>query len=223
MAVPISYFSVESVDKNKVEPSTVFTSSKYPSKDDKAETSEKHLVSNEPEDIDIVIADIAETEIAAMPDDSQETVSSQPEVTQHTVDEGVVDILESTYHPPCLYPEIIITNACGSSPKQQHDKINTSPFELLPVMPSQHKTVRKRKRHVTLPKAVSGTEMIRILEERKQQKEREEELKEQRKLEREMKRKLKEKENVKKADQRKEKKRKIEEKRKTQQKTKRSK
>jgi hypothetical protein len=216
-------FSVESVDKNKVEPSTVFTSSKYPSKDDKAETSEKHPVSNEPEDIDIVIADIAETEIAAMPDDSQETVSSQPEVTQLTVDEGVVDILESTYYPPCLYPEIIITNACGSSPKQQHDKINTSPFELLPVMPSQHKTVRKRKRHVTLPKAVSGTEMIRILEERKQQKEREEELKEQRKLEREMKRKLKEEENVKKAEQRKEKKRKIEEKRKTQQKTKRSK
>jgi hypothetical protein len=34
-------FSVGSVDKNKVEPSTVFTSSKYPSKDDKAETSEK--------------------------------------------------------------------------------------------------------------------------------------------------------------------------------------
>ena len=158
-----------------------------------------------------------------MPDDSQETVSSQPEVTQLTVDEGVVDILESTYYPPCLYPEIIITNACGSSPKQQHDKINTSPFELLPVMPSQHKTVRKRKRHVTLPKAVSGTEMIWILEERKQQKEREEELKEQRKLEREMKRKLKEEENVKKAEQRKEKKRKIEEKRKTQQKTKRSK
>ena len=76
-------------------------------------------------------------------------------------------------------------------------------------MPSQHKTVRKNKRHVTLPKAVSGTEMIRILEERKQQKEREEELKEQRKLEREMKRKLKEEENVKKAEQRKEKKRKI--------------
>jgi hypothetical protein len=37
-------------------------------------------------------------------------------------------------------------------------------------MPSQHKTVRKRKRHVTLPKAVSGTEMIRILEERNSQK-----------------------------------------------------
>ena len=65
-------------------------------------------------------------------------------------------------------------------------------FENAISMPSQHKTVRKRKRHVTLPKAVSGTEMIRILEERKQQNEREEELKEQRKLEREMKRKLKE-------------------------------
>lgn len=73
-------FSVESVDKNKVEP--VFTSSKYPSKDDKAETLGKRHVSNEPEDIDIVIADIADTEIAAMPDDPQETVSSQPEVTQ---------------------------------------------------------------------------------------------------------------------------------------------
>lgn len=66
-------FSVESVDKNKVEP--VFTSSKYPSKDDKAETLGKRHVSNEPEDI-------ADTEIAAMPDDPQETVSSQPEVTQ---------------------------------------------------------------------------------------------------------------------------------------------
>lgn len=125
----------------------------------------------------------------------------------NTVDEGVVDILESTYYPPCLYPEIIITNTCGSSPKQQHDKINTSPFELLPVMPSQHETVRKRKRHVNLPKAVSGTEMIRILEERNSQKK--EELKEKRKLEREMKRKLKEEENAKKAEQRNEKKRNI--------------
>lgn len=72
-------FSVESVDKNKVEPSTIFTSSKYPSKNDEAETSEKHRVPNEHGHIDIVITDIAETEIAAMPDDPQETVSSQPE------------------------------------------------------------------------------------------------------------------------------------------------
>ncbi|VDI25637.1 Hypothetical predicted protein [Mytilus galloprovincialis] len=70
-------------------------------------------------------------------------------------------------------------------------KKHLSSLELLLVTPSEQKTLKKRKTRTVLPKAVSGSEMIKILEIRKQQKEDEQEMKEKRKIDRELKRKQK--------------------------------
>ncbi|CAC5358022.1 unnamed protein product [Mytilus coruscus] len=95
--------------------------------------------------------------------------------------------------------------------KHSRKKAPSSSFELLLVTPNEQKTLKKRKTRTVLPKAVSGSEIIKILENRKQQKEDEQEMKEKRKIDRELKRKLKEEENAKKEEKKNEKKKRTEE------------
>ncbi|CAG2232504.1 unnamed protein product [Mytilus edulis] len=147
----------------------------------------------------VQIADEADTEIALMPSEIFDSVSCE---TSHTIVEELHD------QPPCLYPETIIqVNPCNvnvtphkDENKQSCEKAPSSSFELLLVTPSEQKTLKKKKTRTVLPKAVSGSEMIKILENRKQQKEDEQEMKEKRKIDRELKRKLKEEENAKKEE-----------------------
>ncbi|CAG2203948.1 unnamed protein product [Mytilus edulis] len=158
-----------------------------------------------------------------MPSEICDSVSCE---TSHTIVEELHD------QPPCLYPETIIqVNPCNvnvtphkDENKQSCEKAPSSSFELLLVTPSEQKTLKKRKTRTVLPKAVSGSEMIKILENRKQQKEDEQEMKEKRKIDRELKRKLKEEENAKKEEKKNKKKKRIEEnkKRKLSQKQKKS-
>ncbi|CAC5411012.1 unnamed protein product [Mytilus coruscus] len=144
----------------------------------------------------VQIADEAETEIALMPSEICDSVSCE---TSHTIVEELHD------QPSCLYPETIIqVNPCNvnvtphtETNKHSREKAPSSSFELLFVTPNEQKTLKKRKTRTVLPKAVSGSEMIKILENRKQQKEDEQEMKENRKIDRELKRKLKEEEMLK--------------------------
>ncbi|CAC5358555.1 unnamed protein product [Mytilus coruscus] len=110
-------FSVESVDKSKVEPSTVFARAKSDQdlgndddmncKDARVDscpvTNSSGTYSLGPEPVQI--ADEAETEIALMPSEICDSVSCE---TSHT-------IVEELYgKPPCLYPETIIqVNHCN--------------------------------------------------------------------------------------------------------------
>ncbi|CAC5367482.1 unnamed protein product [Mytilus coruscus] len=204
-------FSVESVDKSKVEPSAVFARAKSDKdlgndddmncKDARVDSrpvtnsSGTYILGPEP----VQIADEAETEIALIPSEICDSVSCE---TSHTIVEELYD------QPPCLYPETIIqVNPCNvnvtphkETNKHSREKAPSSSFELLLVTPNEQKTLKKRKTRTVLPKAVSGSEMIKILENRKQQKEDEQEMKEKRKIDRELKRKLKEEENAKKEE-----------------------
>ncbi|XP_076089920.1 uncharacterized protein LOC143061944 [Mytilus galloprovincialis] len=204
-------FSVESVDKSKVEPSEVFARAKPDQdlgndddmncKDAQVDSrpvtnsSGTYNLDQEP----VQIADEADTEIALMPSEIFDSVSCE---TSHTIVEELHD------QPPCLYPEIIIqVNPCNvnvtphkDENKQSCEKAPSSSFELLLVTPSEQKTLKKKKTRTVLPKAVSGSEMIKIVENRKQQKEDEQEMKEKRKIDRELKRKLKEEANAKKEE-----------------------
>lgn len=215
-------FSVESVDKSKVEPSEVFARAKPDQdlgndddmncKDAQVDSrpvtnsSGTYNLDQEP----VQIADEADTEIALMPSEIFDSVSCE---TSHTIVEELHD------QPPCLYPEIIIqVNPCNvnvtphkDENKQSCEKAPSSSFELLLVTPSEQKTLKKKKTRTVLPKAVSGSEMIKFLENRKQQKEDEQEMKEKRKIDRELKRKLKEEENAKKEERKNEKKKRMEE------------
>ncbi|CAG2184999.1 unnamed protein product [Mytilus edulis] len=190
-------FSVESVDKSKVEPSEVFARAKPDQdlgndddmncKDAQVDSrpvtnsSGTYNLDQEP----VQIADEADTEIALMPSEICDSVSCE---TSHTIVEELHD------QPPCLYPETIIqVNPCNvnvtphkDENKQSCEKAPSSSFELLLVTPSEQKTLKKRKTRTVLPKAVSGSEMIKILENRKQQKEDEQEMKEKRKIDREL-------------------------------------
>ncbi|VDI36038.1 ubiquitin carboxyl-terminal hydrolase 44/49, partial [Mytilus galloprovincialis] len=158
----------------------------------------------------VQIADEADTEIALMPSEIFDSVSCE---TSHTIVEELHD------QPPCLYPETIIqVNPCNvnvtphkDENKQSCEKAPSSSFGLLLVTPSEQKTLKKKKTRTVLPKAVSGSEMIKILKNRKQQKEDEQEMKEKRKIDRELKRKLKEEENAKKEEKKNEKKKRMEE------------
>ncbi|CAG2246721.1 unnamed protein product [Mytilus edulis] len=200
-------FSVESVDKSKVEPSEVFARAKPDQdlgNDDDMNCKDAHvdsrpvtnssgtyILDQEP----VQIADEADTEIALMPSEICDSVSCE---TSTTIVEELPD------QPSCLYPETIIqVNPCNvnvtphkDTNKHSSEKAPSSSFELLLVTPSEQKTLKKRKTRTVLPKAVSGSEMIKILENRKQQKEDEQEMKEKRKIDRELKRKLKEEENA---------------------------
>ncbi|CAC5405423.1 unnamed protein product [Mytilus coruscus] len=215
-------FSVESVDKSKVEPSAVFARAKSDQdlgndddmncKDAQVDSrpvtnsSGTYILDPEP----VQIADEAETEIALMPSEICDSISCK---TSHTIVEKLHD------QPPCLYPETIIkVNPCNvnvtphkETNKHSREKAPSSSFELLLVTPNEQETLKKRKTRTVLPKAVSGSEMIKILENRKQQKEDEQEMKEKRKIDRELKRKLKEEENAKKEEKKNEKKKRTEE------------
>ncbi|CAC5414167.1 unnamed protein product [Mytilus coruscus] len=137
-------FSVESVDKSKVEPSTVIARAKSDQdlgndddmncKDVQVEsrpvTNSSGTYNLDPEPVQI--ADEADTEIALMPTDS---VSCK---TPHTIVEELHD------QPPCFYPETIIqVNPCNvkitphqETNKHSREKAPSSSFELLLVTPN---------------------------------------------------------------------------------------
>ncbi|CAC5367642.1 unnamed protein product [Mytilus coruscus] len=156
-------FSVESVDKSKVEPSAAFARAKSDQdlgndddmncKDARVDSrpvtnsSGTYILGPEP----VQIADEAETEIALMPSEICDSVSCE---TSHTIVEELYD------QPPCLYSETIIqVNPCNvnvtphkETNKHSREKAPSSSFELLLVTPNEQKTLKKRKTRTVLPK-----------------------------------------------------------------------
>lgn len=185
-------FSYENVDKSKVEPSVIFHTYTETQTDISSDTSQTSNVKH----CEILIADDAENDV-------ENNVASLP--VSDGCDIITDEIVEECNPPPtCLYPHItIITEPLNTvkSNLNSSQKTNSS-FDAILVTPKQQNKQTKRKPRLPLPKAVSGREMINILEERKRQKKEEADRKEKRKVERDIKRKLKEEEKAKKEEER---------------------